>query len=86
MTEPRVTNEQLDLMRHTVGIQSNSDKPYRNYFATHEGCIDYDALNDLVSMGLMTKRDSPVNDDMILFHMTDAGCHMLNMSGLDAIA
>lgn len=51
----RVTDYQLELMKHTCGAEA--DRPfYRNYFITHENAPDFQQLEDLVSMGLMTKQ------------------------------
>ena len=83
MTKPRVTQEQLDILRHTVGLDKGT-KPYRNHFAADPGHEDYDDLTELCTMGLMIKRQSPVSSDK-LFHITDMGCWMLGLSGLGAI-
>jgi len=83
MTEPRVTQEQLDLMRHTAGMVGWK-KPYRNYFTADDGHSDWETLNELVEMGLMVKRNSPLSPGSI-FHLTDQGCWMLGISGTDAL-
>ena len=83
MKEPRVTQEQLDLMRHTVGMVGGK-KPYRNYFAADEGHCDWELLNGLVEMGLMVKRNAPLSPGSI-FHLTDQGCWMLGLTGTEAL-
>lgn len=60
MKEPRVTQEQLDLMRHTTGMVGEK-KPYRNYFIADDGHSDWEVLNELVEMGLMAINHKPVN-------------------------
>lgn len=83
MTEPKVTQNQLDLMRHTVGLD-RGNKPYRNYFSADEGHDSLDDLNDLVDMGLMKKNKTGISPD-IIFSLTDTGCYMLNINGIDSI-
>jgi len=83
MAEPKVTIEQLDLMRHTVGLD-RSDNPYRNYFSADEGHTHWNSLIELVEMGLMTKRKSTVSSDTI-FHITNQGCWFLNIPGTEEL-
>ena len=83
MKEPRVTQEQLDLMRHTAGIVGGK-KPYRNYFTADDGHSDWEALNELVEMGLIVKRNAPLSLDSI-FHLTDQGCRMLGLPGTNVL-
>lgn len=84
MNEIKVTQEQLDLMRHTIGADYRS-KPYRNYFSSGESCDGFGLLCEIVDMGLMERRNSPISSD-VLFHLTDKGMHILGFSGLDAIS
>ncbi len=84
MEEPKVTNAQLDLMRHAVGMTSPGKLPFRNYFFAEKGHEDFDNLMQLVNMGLMKTGKSRLSDDT-LFCLTDQGCWMLGISGTDAI-
>ena len=84
MTEPRVTQEQLDLMRHTVGLDRKKT-PYRNHLFADDGHVDWLLLTELVEMGLMTKHESPISPDFV-FHLTDQGCWMLGLAGTEAIS
>ena len=82
MSEPRVTQEQLDLMRHTVGLD-NSDTAYRNYYASNGNNL---VMDDLVNMGLMKTSKQPALSDYLYYHLTDEGCYMLNINGTKAIS
>jgi len=81
-----VTNSQLDMMRHTVGLDRGK-KPYRNHYSSADGCTGIDELLELVDMGLMTKRRNRLDEmgESYIFNLTDSGCRMLGLSGLDAI-
>ncbi|WP_419653062.1 hypothetical protein [Thiolapillus sp.] len=68
MKEARVTIEQMDIFRHTAGLD-RGNTPYRNYFCAEEGHDSWDALLELVKMGLMVKRPSPTSPSS-LFHLT----------------
>ena len=83
MTEPKVTQEQLDLMRHTVGMDRRKT-PYRNHFFADEGHVDWFCLIELVKMGLMTKHESSISPGFV-FQLTDQGCWMLGIPGTGAI-
>jgi len=74
---PRVTQEQLDMMRHTIGIR-DAKKPYRNYYNASEGCDGFQNLVDLVEMGLMERYKSSVSSDTCFF-LTVAGHKMLGV-------
>ena len=75
MSEPRVTNEQLDIMRHAAGLD-RSKTPYRNHYSFDEGYGSWDALQELVEMGLMEKEENPSSSNT-LFYLTVQGCRML---------
>lgn len=82
--DEKVSQEQLDLMRHTVGLDWQAI-PYRNYFFSGEECDGYSDLVDLVNMGFMTSRESTGTPNT-MFHLTDKGCRIINLTGLDAIS
>lgn len=83
----KTTLEQLKLMKHTIGYQTDRVKgrknriyiAFRNYFVTSEGCSDYESLIELVELELMTKRAHPYNDDdSFVFHVTQKGIEYLS--------
>lgn len=50
-----MNTEQHDILRHALGI-SRSGREYRNHFVTGPGSTDYPHCEELVGLGLMTKR------------------------------
>jgi hypothetical protein len=66
-----VSEEQLDDMKHTLGLNYNK-KPYRNYFNTYK---DDKNWNDLVNKGLATKGKEVeyLTKDSIYFWLTKEG-------------
>ena len=75
-----LTDEQLDKMRHAVGM---SDYPrrkwgFRNRYAVGSG--DVDALNDwdvLVNKGLASGGNR--GGSVVMYHLTIAGCEAIGM-------
>ncbi len=49
------TSEQLDILRHALGIRKPGDRSFRNHFVTGPGSDDYDDCEELVAKRLMTK-------------------------------
>lgn len=72
-----VTQEQLDLMRHTVGLDTGS-KPHRNYFSADKGHADIQDLRELVDMGLMGQARVSGTPDL-MFYLLDRGYWMLGL-------
>ncbi|MBN7575434.1 hypothetical protein C1H57_08435 [Clostridium sp. 2-1] len=69
-----VTQYQLDIMRHCVGI-GRKNKPYRNYFFTQETDKDW---NELVQKGLAEKgTNHPNNDECIYFWLSKQGLELI---------
>lgn len=51
-----LTAEQLDNLRHSLGVQfvmGKWTKPYRNYFNIGKDCTGYEDIKVLVDLGLM---------------------------------
>jgi hypothetical protein len=66
-----ITEYQLDLMKHSLGISYKKKKPYRNYFFTQENDKDW---NELVEKGLAMKGTKhPNNDEFIYFWCSKQG-------------
>ena len=78
-----VSEKYLRLMRHTIGADHPNGVPYRNYYsASASWGSNIDDLRELVAMGLMVERPSPLSDDT-LFHVTAAGYRLLGFSPED---
>ena len=73
MTE--ITQYQISLMQHALGINGRYREPYRNYFLASSGHSDNADLESLVSAGLMTSRAAPsfCAENDVVYHVTDAG-------------
>lgn len=70
----KVTNEQLELMKHTLGL-NYKDKPYRNRFFTQEDDKDWD---ELVEKGLAIKgTNHPNNDEFVYFWCSKEGAEFV---------
>lgn len=69
-----VTDKQLSLLNHTLGLSEWNRTPNRNYFMTGENSGDFAGLIALVDAGMMTKR---VNAEWLgggfFFAATDLG-------------
>lgn len=66
-----------EIIRHTLGLD-RSKTAYRNYFCTHPGANDWDAIQSLVQLGFMQLANK-INDDRdYLFRVTDAGRQALH--------
>ncbi|WP_186083640.1 hypothetical protein [Burkholderia gladioli] len=70
-----VTQYQIELLQHTLGINCDRREPYRNYFVASTGHSDFPHLDALVSVGLMERRPAPkfLAAGSIVFAATDAG-------------
>lgn len=79
MTELRervMSPEKLHILQHALGVdQYGRGSQYRSHFVTGEGSDDHPACMELVSEGLMTRRDGSTLPfgGADLFHVTDAG-------------
>lgn len=83
-----MTGEYLQILRHSLGIDGlrwyDSHKiynePYRNYFASTEGGMDYKILIDLVKAGYMEGPFPKFN--MHYFVVTESGIEMARISAI----
>ena len=64
----KLTKEQYDVLRHTLGLDRHAI-PYRNYYADEENAL---IPNELVNQGFMkvTKR---IPGGLVYFQVTEAG-------------
>jgi hypothetical protein len=77
-----VTADDLDKLRHMVGVQGGAAKKdwgYRNYFAAGAGSVP--AMERLVVAGYCTRGGR--QGDLQYYHATEAGCAA---AGLDEAA
>lgn len=75
LTERQATPEQLDNLRHMLGIGSHLKKRfwgYRNYFCACPGTQDYRELEEMERLGLVIRGRSQT--ESVYFHCTEAGC------------
>lgn len=76
--EPRVTQRQLDVMRHATGGKL---RDHRNYYCAEPGTKDHAAWTELVAMGLAGDGEPPGSGEAgaragRVFHVTEAGFRM----------
>lgn len=69
------TPQQIHLLQHTLGLQSNIRVPYRNHFVAGTGHHEMDELEALEKLGFMERVHTPsfCDKDDIVFAATDAG-------------
>lgn len=72
---PKPSQQQIELLHHTLGLSGDRRTPYRNYFVAGAGHSDMPDLEALESLGLMTRSAAPkfCADNDIVFRTTDAG-------------
>lgn len=75
----RVTLRQIQLMKHTLGLDRSVDS-YRNYFFANENHIDIEDLDRLVDKELMLKYESKISTD-VTYSVTDKGKERLREMG-----
>lgn len=65
-----VSEQHIGLIEHSLGNKTH----YRNYFLAGDGHHDQPMLEELVELGLMTKRPAPERScGDTLYHVTDEG-------------
>jgi hypothetical protein len=67
-----ITDNQLDNLRHTLGLNYKAE-PYRNHYVADKTCSVTLGMMDMVDKGLMTCRPEPFGGDGICFHATESG-------------
>lgn len=66
----------LSILQHALGVDEfGRGEQHRSHFVTGSDCDDHSLCMDLVTRGLMTRRDGSTlpYGGMDLFHVTDAG-------------
>jgi hypothetical protein len=72
-----MTDHQIELARHALGLDGRHKQSHRNYFALYPGSTDFDVWTQMVADGNATTRPCEVNDHpsptgerMVYFHVT----------------
>ena len=70
-----VTESQLHILHHTLGLRPDRREPYRNYFVAGPGHHSMADIESLVESGLMVVARSPsfLDKDDITFMVTSSG-------------
>jgi hypothetical protein len=70
-----ITDNQIRIIRRSLGLESIHDRDLRNYFVANEKSDDFKDLEKLVVMGLMKRIETPcyLPDDSLLYCVTPAG-------------
>lgn len=70
-----ISDHQLHLLHHTLGLRPDRRDSYRNYFVAGAGHLDQPDLESLVAAGLMKRQKSPrfLESGDEVFSATDAG-------------
>jgi hypothetical protein len=69
------TQQQIELLHHTLGLTIDHRRPCRNHFVSCFGDPDMADLEALEALGLMARARTPkfCDPNDIVFHATDAG-------------
>lgn len=72
---PELSQKQLSLLHHTLGVTPERRIPFRNHFMACPGHDDLPGLEALVEMGMMARARTPAFCDPadMVFIVTDAG-------------
>lgn len=72
MTEQ--TPQQIEILRHALGLLRRSAREYRNHFVAGQGSDDYLNCEALVEAGLMVKREgNAITGGDPVYYVTEAG-------------
>ena len=79
----QITQYQIELLQHTLGLRVDRRESYRNHFVAGTGHSDMRHLEALERAGLMERRRTPsfLPEDDVVFAATDAG-HKLALDAL----
>lgn len=75
MITPAPSQQQIELLHHTLGLSPRRREPYRNHFVAGPGHHAQADLLELVRLGLMERARAPsfLDADDQVFRVTDAG-------------
>lgn len=80
---PSLTDTELHIMLHALGVQQRGGKwsrgGWRNHFSTAPTCDDYETCLDLNGRGWLAP--SHINNPTRTFHVTEAGEAALILAG-----
>ena len=69
-----MTDEQHDILRHSLGLGRGLGREYRNHFVTGPGSTDYPHCEALVAAGLMRRHEgNPLTGGEPMYAVTDEG-------------
>lgn len=69
-----MTEYQIGLLQHAIGVNERQREPYRNYFLTEDGGTDNAAWLELVEQGYATSRPAPAFvGGGVIYHVTEKG-------------
>lgn len=71
-----MTPDQIDDIKHALGISGGKTKPYRNHYCTD---ADDENMCQMVEAGYM-KRGRTIPGGLVCFHVTDLGCEMAGVA------
>lgn len=82
MDYEKLTDREIDIMRHSLGRDYPWKKPkdFRNYFAAEPESEDYRLIEQLVGLGLM-QRGHTAPGGLVYFHVSTAGIAALKAIG-----
>lgn len=72
---PEISQQQLDLLHHTLGLRPDQRKSYRNHYVAGPGHYAMPDLEALVTLELMARGRTPAFCDPtdVVFHVTEEG-------------
>lgn len=82
MTTKAMTDRQIDLARHALGLRPARLVTHRNHFCAGPGHADFGEWEAMVAAGFAVKRESkalPPGD--VMFHLTRAGAERALKAG-----
>jgi hypothetical protein len=70
-----MSNQELQILQHSLGLNEyGQGEQYRNHFVTGKGSKDFDACNNLVSIGYMdVRRNHALSGGDDCFFVTESG-------------
>lgn len=78
-TEP-ITADDLDNLRHALGVSPKTPRGYRNYFVA--GGKDVESMERLVAVGFMVKNERYNLSDAPCYHATAEGARAVGLKAL----
>lgn len=80
----KMTEAQLKLARHALGLPNKSHQAYRNSFCAGPDHEDWQNWLTLVDMGLATRVEGELWGGQSMFSLTSEGAHAAVLAGEEA--